>query len=258
MTEQEVVLAQLRQAGILNAVAWAYRSASDRLLLEYSEGAGHNTTWIGQNRYTYFVDRLDRVFSCRRYKVPQDLLGAPDMDVVFEELSDRDKATFPALEPTAIERIDLDGSPGWVHQDVRLMLKSIEYGQLDAIRWSQASPVMQKVARQVNLDAPSLFDEDMDEESGFLRAVLERELDLRTFVISHTVDAEEGNRELVLGSPRSNPKGGDPWYWKIDILDDAPTEANRVRGGGQPPASPDSTPDAAVTLRGAADAQQSK
>src|ERR1700684_4002712 len=70
MGEQQEVMADLRAAGVLAGIRWAYESATRRSLEMYCEADGHDPAWLGHTRFTLFRDRLDRVFSCVRYAVP--------------------------------------------------------------------------------------------------------------------------------------------------------------------------------------------
>jgi len=55
-------------------------SAVERVLETYSEAAGHDAMWAGLTRFTYFRDRLDRVFSCRRHTISDNVDGDPGLD----------------------------------------------------------------------------------------------------------------------------------------------------------------------------------
>src|SRR6516165_5298979 len=112
MDEQHDVIAELGDAGVLAGVRWAYESATRRSLESYSELDGHDAAWLGNTRYTLFRDRLDRVFSCERYAVPDDEDEA-DPDVLHAELTGEDVASMPRIEPGRVIRADLYGSPGW-------------------------------------------------------------------------------------------------------------------------------------------------
>jgi hypothetical protein len=49
-------------------------------------------------RFTLFRNRLDRVFTCKRYTVRSGY-GDADLDMLYAELSDRDIDTMPRLDP---------------------------------------------------------------------------------------------------------------------------------------------------------------
>ena len=72
--KNEIIL-RFADAGILRAILWAYHSASNSTLSEYSADSGYDATWVGMTRFMLFRDRLDRVFSCGQYAVPEDEFG---------------------------------------------------------------------------------------------------------------------------------------------------------------------------------------
>ncbi|HEY0933710.1 MAG TPA: hypothetical protein VGD91_08210, partial [Trebonia sp.] len=112
MAEQQEVVADLRAAGVLGAVRWAYESAVRRSLETYCEADGHDHAWLGMTRFTLFRDRLDRAFGCERYTgLAGD--GRGDPDVLHARLSEQDRATLPGLPPGLVIRADLFGSAGW-------------------------------------------------------------------------------------------------------------------------------------------------
>lgn len=75
MSGRDDLVSTLDRAGVLVGIRWAYLSAAGRVLEDYSEAAGHDATWVGVTRFTLFRDRLDRVFSCRRYAAAEVLVG---------------------------------------------------------------------------------------------------------------------------------------------------------------------------------------
>ncbi len=262
MGEQTDVIAELGGAGVLAGVRWAYESATRRALESYSEADGHDAAWLGNTRFTLFRDRLDRAFGCERYAVSAD--EERDLDVLHAELSEQDLATMPRLAPGLVRRSDLRGSAGWAHRDRRFLLASAESGRLDTLPWLTKSLTKQLVALQRDPDVrqPSLFealladdgltDDGAPETSGGLDAALlaaDRELDLATYVVAHTLDAFSGDIELVLGRPRLNLRGGPAWYWREDLLA-IPLSAGGRRPAAAPvPVDPVWVPDAPVRLR---------
>src|SRR5215470_13081127 len=109
-------MAELGEAGVLAGVRWAYLSAIARSLETYSEGDGHYAAWLGSTRFTLFRNRLDRVFACERYAVSSGDYDA-DLDLLYDQLSDRDIDTMPRLDPSLVRRSNLNGSPGWVYRE---------------------------------------------------------------------------------------------------------------------------------------------
>src|SRR5690606_2619147 len=107
MSERDDLVSALDRAGVLAGIRWAFLSAADRVMEDYSEAAGHDATWVGVTRFTLFRDRLDRVFSCRRYAVAEGTDGQTSLDLLHAELTERDIATLPALDPELVGRADL-------------------------------------------------------------------------------------------------------------------------------------------------------
>ena len=257
MSEQHDLVAALEAAGVLAGIRWAFRSAADRVLDDYSEAAGHDSTWLGITRFTLFRDRLDRVFSCHRYALDQAIDASTGLDVLRAELSDRDIATMPRLDPDLVERSDLNGSPGWAWQGRRWLLASASFGKIDTLPWLERSQTKQRIAEQRNPDPdqPSLFDCLADGEVGGLAALAALvastpQLDQETLVVAHSLDVDHHDRELVLGRARLNAGGGKAWHWRTDLLASPPTGGERHPGGSPAPSGQDDgAPDAPVRLR---------
>lgn len=256
MGEQTDVIAELGAAGVLAGLRWAYESATRRALESYSEADGHDVAWLGNTRFTLFRDRLDRVFACERYAVSGDGL---DLDLLYAELSDQDLVTMPRLTPGLVRRSDLHGSAGWAYRDRRFLLASGEFGRLDTLPWLQKSLTKQLVALQRNPDVrqPSLFETLLAEagppdESGAIDPALlagDRELDLVTYVVAHTLDVFSRETELVFGRPRLNLGGGPAWYWREDLLAFPLPAAERQAEAAPVTVDPSWVPDAPVRLR---------
>lgn len=232
---------------------WAYLSATGRALEIYSEPDGHDHALLGNIRFTYFRDRLDRVFACEHYSVRpgQD---AADLDLLYAELSTSDIEGMPHVAPDLVRRSNLNGSPGWALGNWRFLLAAFDFGKLHELPWPQRSPTKQQVAgqRAPELPQPSLFEDFAPEEIGGLRAAVSAEhgLDLTTFVVAHSLDPLSGQTELVLGRPRLNSGGGEAWHWCQDLLPAAPPDGGGRRVDETPlPAGPDPVPDADVRLR---------
>jgi len=252
MSEQQDVVTELSEAGVLAGVRWAYVSATARTLEVYSEADGHDAAWLGNTRFTYFRDRLDRVFACERYAVRPQGDGA-DLDQLYAELSAQDISSMPPLDPGLVVRSNLNGSPGWACGSRRVLLASGVFGKLDRMPWPQKSPTKQRVARQPNPEPtqPSLFEGFAEEELGGLEFALRAatELDTTTFVLAHALDALSQKKELVIGRPRLNSGGGQAWHWRHDLLSAAPTDGGRRLDDSRPSAGPDSMQDAPVRIR---------
>jgi hypothetical protein len=253
VSEQRDVISDLGQVGVLDGVRWSYQAAAARTLDLYSEADGHDSTLLGNLRFTYFRDRLDRVFSCGRYEVGT-VDGLPvDPTEVYAELTQDQISSMPHLAPELVTRADLNGSPGWAFGEYRFLLSSSEYGQISTLPWARKSSTKQRVAkqRQVPPGQDSLFAGLADGELAGLEALVAAafELDMQTFVVAHSLDVVTQDMELVIGRPRHNGAGGSAWHWIEDLL------RGRGSGGGRrpvapsAPSDPDAEPDAPVRLR---------
>lgn len=252
MSEQHDVVEALEGAGVLAGVRWAYASATTQSLEDYSPGSGHDTTWLGQTRFTLFRDRMDRVFACGRYEVnPDD--GNFDLDVLYEALPSRDIDAMPPLLPGLVRRADVYGSPGWAWQKYRLLLAACPYGKIERVSWPQKSPTKQRVARQRSPeDHPTLFDGFVEDEiPGLREALAVSDLELKTFVVAHSLDPISEQRELVLGRPKMNAGGGQAWHWRHNLLEPLPADGGARREPAPLPPAATQVPDAHVRLRNA-------
>ncbi len=249
MSEQSDLIGRLEAVQFLASVRWAYGSATGRTLDDYSEDAGYDAAWLGQTRHTLFRDRLDRVTSCGRYALQADADENSGIDLVHAELPERDIVSMPQLPRDLVRRADLNLSPGWVVDNVRVLLASCPVGKVDNLPWPQKSPTKQRVASQANPDpGPTLFDLMPSEEVSGLLALGEGSVDMDTYVIAHTLDPVSQRRELVLGRPRMNRGGGQAWYWRENLLL-VPTDPGARRPEMPAAAAVDKVPDAAVRLR---------
>lgn len=252
MSEQQDVIAELGDAGVLAGVRWAYLSATTRSLETYSEADGHDAAWLGNTRYTLFRDRLDRVFACERYAVRSGNDDA-DLDLLYDQLSKRDIDTMPRLDAGLARRANLNGSPGWAHGERRFLLASTVFGRINQLPWPQKSPTKQRVARQRNPEPPqpSLFEDLALEEIGSLEALAAagQDLDLKTYVVAHSLDPLSQQVELVFGRPRLNSGGGQAWHWRQNLLSTPPSGGGRRTDSSPLPTGPNTVPDAPVRLR---------
>jgi hypothetical protein len=259
VSEQQDIIDELEETGVLAGIRWAYRSATTRTLEVYSEADGHDAAWLGNTRFTLFRDRLDRVFGCGRYAVQPGSPATGNLDVLYAELSAGDRRTMPHLAPDLVSRADFNGSPGWSHADRRFLLASCAFGKLDRLPWPQKSPTKRRIALQPTPEPPqaSLFDDVADEEQAGLIALMTqvRTLDLETFVVAHTLDSLSEATELVFGRARLNSGGGDAWHWQQDLLSVPAADGGRPLRGSLEPSDPDTAPDAPVRLRPAASEQ---
>lgn len=262
MSEQQDVIGELEEAGILEGIRWAYGSTVARALDYYSEDDGHDVTLLGMLRYTLFHDRLDRVFHCERYAVPSGD-DAADLDLLFAKLSPGEIESMPRLAGLVM-RDDLNNSPGWVFGGYRLLLVSGEFGKLHQLPWARKSPTKQMVATQHNPEPPpaSLFDEwtgqDCPGWEAALDSVSENDLDRTTFILANSLDPLSQLHELMLGRPRLNADSGPAWHWLQDLYGTPSRSGGRRMVDAPLPTGPNTTPDAPVRLRRPADPHHSK
>lgn len=258
MTEQQELITELSEAGVLGGVRWAFGSAVARTRQSYSELDGHDAAWVGNTRFTLLRNRLDRVFACERYTVAGS--GDVDTDVLFAELSEQDISTMPRLAPDLVQRRNLNGSPGWAYREYRFLLASSEFGKIETLPWPERSPTKQQVAAQRNPEPEqhSLFDSLADEEVGGLigmATAAQAEPELTTYVVAHSLNVLTGEVELVLGRARLNAGGGPAWHWRENIWIVPPAGGQRGTGGTPLPTDPTPVPDAPVRLRRRTDTQ---
>jgi hypothetical protein len=252
VSEQQEVTAELGQAGVLAGVLWAYQSATARSLEMFSESDGLDAAWLGNTRFTLFRNRLDRVFTCERYSVSSGH-DDTDLDQLYAELSDRDIETMPRLAAGVVRRSNVNGSPGWAHEQRRFLLASGTFGRLDVLPWPQKSPTKRRVALQPNPEPPQppLFEVFAAEEVDGLEAALTAEpvLGMATFVVAHSLDPVSQQIELVYGRARLNTGGCPAWHWRQDLLTTPPADGGRRTEDAPLPTGPTTVPDAPVRLR---------
>jgi len=257
MSEQDDALSDLQATRIVDGLRWAHRTTYRRVMADYDPDTGHDQALIGTHAYIVLQDRIDRVFSCRRFSVStddpdpnagRDLLLAGILQSEFEEM--------PVLPPGTVVRSDLNGSPGWQHKEWRWLLAGGHYRSSDNISWPEKSVTKQQVAKQHSADDLALF--SVDEAVGHVTEACDApsptasDTVVNTLILAHSVDRDTGDTELFLGRPRYNEGGGYAWYWKTSLLSLPPGSAG---GGGVPdpqqPPGPDANDvsDAPVRLR---------
>ena len=133
MTERTDIIARLAAVGVIDGYQWAYTSAVTRTLADYSEEAGHDAAWLGLTCHTLFCDRLNRVFSCGRYALNPDADATSGLDLVRAELFEHEIETMPPIPAGLVTRADLNQSPGWRFEDLRLLVASAPWGKIDKL-----------------------------------------------------------------------------------------------------------------------------
>lgn len=254
MSEQKTVIKTLKRGQILDAIRWAYMSASVGVAEDYRPGKGYDEGWCGYSRHTLLRDRLNRVFSLGAYVVPVGSDPRENLDILFETIPENERATFPFIEPGHVEAADLNGSPGWQYKGNRLLIASIPHDDIDNIAWARRSATKQLVASQPapEADEETLLHRLAAEGDAGAQAIIDayeaaKPLDMPTYFIGHGHDLiGGGRRRLLIGRPQL--KANDPWAWTENLLTTPPPTS----GGLKPPApNPDPTqaPDAPVRLR---------
>ena len=104
MSEQEDALDDLGRAGIVAGICWAWHSTVRKVLSDYERATGHDQGWLGYTAHTIFRDRLDRVSSCDRFALGEDVDPSSGVDVVREGLDSVDVDTMPLLAPSLVRR----------------------------------------------------------------------------------------------------------------------------------------------------------
>ncbi|MFB9929983.1 hypothetical protein ACFORO_32885 [Amycolatopsis halotolerans] len=228
MGERDQVLRLLGDAGVLEGIRWAQGSAYRQVQQDFNPAGGHDQGWIGYNAYKYLLNRLDRVFQCEQYMAP-DGEESVGRDVLADGMIGRDYQTMRLLPPDAVNRRDLNNSPGWMAEGWRWLLSSYKFGQVDKIRWSEKSETKATVARQPHgCDDGGLFPMTAIPALALPENPTDREREMRqTLVLAHAMDPDTLEFELFLGRSRWNADGGSAWVWKQNMLDLPPELGNR-------------------------------
>ena len=216
MTTQDDALANIAASGLAAVLKWAAPVAFARTREDYDEDAGHDQFIIGGHNFVYLRDLLDRATSNKRFAVNLDSTGSGD-DVLSRGITAAAFATMPVIEPGLIVRKDFEQSPGWAAGDIRVLLQSFKYGQIDRIQW--ARPAKKKVANLHFLTSVPLFD---DEEFGLdpqLGIPDDDDFAGTTLVGAHSFDPATGQYELFVGQSKLTRYRGDlPWHWREPLL----------------------------------------
>lgn len=246
---REAALATLHQTDVARGIAWAYASACEQILVDFTRSAGYKALSAGVGLYEVLADRLDRVFSCGDYVVTP---GKEDegLDVLYEGLSEYARKTMPVIAPGLVIRKNLNKSNGWAVGGFRFVTFTFDLGAVQKIDWTTEKPTRKKVAKQAPQSAAKgmLFDLLPESEVAHLgesETVLG--LGMPTLMLGHSLSRETGERELVIGHPRYNEDRGQAWWWTESLLDGYDGGATSRPVTQVPPA--DDEPDAAVRLR---------
>jgi hypothetical protein len=176
MTEERDSWEYLRAGGFLHALRQAHETTTRIVFGRLSRSAGFKERSFGYTAYDVLESQLDRVFQ-----------GSSE-----------------------VRRDNLNGSPGWRYGAYRVLLKRYDLGDIDGIRWDQASPTKQAVAKQEFAGDPQLaLDLGLSQVGDTPEPV--------TLVLAHSASEEPLEMELFLGRPRFNADGGRPWWWRREL-----------------------------------------
>lgn len=251
MTTRNHAVDVLQANDVARGIAWAFNSACEQALEDFTRGTGYGALTAGVGRYELIADRLDRVFSCGDYEVPEGMESV-GLDVLYEGLTERARLTMPVIPAGTVLRSNFRGSNGWTVGGFRFITHSYSRGGLNRIDWTQASKTLQAVARQAADDTEllTLLDVILDIEQ---RNDLAAQDDLPTvamptLVLVHALDRDTAERELAIGHSRYNDDIGDPWHWHEDLLSGPePDQPGRVVPDAPAPTTQE--PDVTVRLR---------
>lgn len=179
MTEEREVWDFLLTSGFLHALREAHEATTRIVFGRLSRSAGFKERSFGFTSYDVLESQLDRVFGLGEGADG----GAP------------------------VVRDNLNGSPGWRCGPYRILLRRYDLGAVEDIRWDQASPTKQAVAKQEYAEDPQLA-----LDVGPVAAADTPEP--LTLVLAHSASEEPLEMELFLGRPRYNADGGSPWWWR--------------------------------------------
>lgn len=252
MGEQAATLEAFEGAGLIKLFDWVGSTSYRRVAQEYDEDAGHDQAVIGFLGYKYCLDLFDRATSSGRYALPEGSSTAHGRDILRRGITDEAFRAMPVLEPGFVARRNFHGSPAWAWGDVRWVLQSFAFGEIDKIIWGQKSESKQAIARQYFGDEEAaLFeyaDFDLEEPTSSLD-----DFSGTTLVLAHAYDRESGTFEMYLGRSRSaDAPGSGPWYWRqlVATSGRAFGTARPAHGPVQPGSAPSSdVADAEVKLR---------
>lgn len=226
MSEQAEVVGALEEAKIINLFEWAGQTAYGRVFQDFDEDAGHDQAIVGSLGYKYLVNLLDRAGGCDKYALPEDTSPEAGLDLLRAGITDEAFDDMPRFAPGSIIRSNCNGSPGWARGNIRWLLQSYNFGEIDRISWSQKSETKRRVAQRPSSEDPNalfaLTDLGLEEED------LVEDLDFsgKTLVLAHAFDRATGGFEMYLGRSRETVSRGDtPWYWRHLVASGGPGTA---------------------------------
>jgi hypothetical protein len=251
MSEESETLEHLEEARIREMIRWVFEWVFHRVNKDYDPAAGHGQAVVGLLAFTYAVDLFNRLSAAGRYRLPDGASDDRGLDLLQEGIPAEAFEAMLKLDRSSIVRSDFAGSPGWAVGDIRWILQSMPYGDVDKINWADKSETKQRAGRQpYDYGNPGLF---ALEEYG-LGAELTDNFTGITFVLAHAFNGETGAYEVYFGHSRAaDQPGSGPWHWRRLVAaggfgpTHSPDEDGRVKLPGTPPAPV--APDANVRMR---------
>jgi hypothetical protein len=257
VTEDEKVISEMTEGGIVAMLRWAVGSAHARAWADFDPETGHNQTVLGIAAHTLLADRLDRVCRLEKYVAKEE---GHDQDLLLAGLLPSEQESLPKV--VDVERADLSNSPAWRYRRYRLFLSSFEYGKVHDIAWERKSPTKRKIAARAGSDhldqlvLPGTYDEPIGRG---LDPVTLRELitaheggSIVDLILAHGLDPHTGATELFVGRPRLNGSGGKAWVWIRSLSSGDGSSGSGVRtdtAESTRPVRRDEVADAPVRLR---------
>jgi hypothetical protein len=239
VSEQDDAISDLRQGGVLSALAWAGWSCYRGVMSDYRPAAGHDQAWVGYTGHKLMLNRQDRVFSCEEFSVI-DGNSNGGVDLLQEGISEIEFRAMPVIKPGSVVRANLNLSPGWKFQDWCWLLTSAPFGEARTIDWRKARPTKRGVASKPFHEGPDLFTilEELGEAKPTWRPD-DQDGAERVLVTVHTVDLDSGQFEGFIGHPRLNSRKGEmAWHWLERLPDWGPDSPGRGKGRPFTPQGP--------------------
>jgi hypothetical protein len=254
MSERDDAISDLRSAGVLAGLGWAWRSAWVQTVESYTPDTGHTQGWLGYNAFTVLQDRLNRVFSLGRFGVSEDMDPTAGADFIALGLTSGEFERMPHVLPGAVVRDDLNCSPGWRRGNWRILLQSFGGVEIDRIPWAQKSWTKRRVAGQPAPDQPMLPPDILElpmatDVLADLSSLPPSETAVVTLVGAYSISAVTLEGEFHIGHPCLAGRGEDAWHWRYRLEDgnSGPGRGMPTSAPGGSPANP--VPDAPVRLR---------
>lgn len=218
MTAEDDTVADLRDSGLLDVIAWAAPAAFAATDQIFDEDAGHDQGVVGYLNFKHLRDLIDRATSNGRFALGEGVDGVGS-DFLERGIAPEVFRAMPSLDQEVIARSDYRQSPGWAAGGCRVLLQSFTFGRVDDIKWLQRSDAKRRVASQHFIAKGTLFD---DEEFG-LESIPgipdDDEFTGVTLVAAHAFSPVTKQFELYVGQSRNPEYREDScWHWRRLIV----------------------------------------